>query len=62
MLYFGVDSEGGSNLERSHSSEGINAAFMLIFGYQDLDESGTVNGGDIPYSQNLAYQGLRLTD
>jgi hypothetical protein len=62
MLYFGVDSEGSSSLERSHSAEGINAAFMLIFGYQDIDESGTVNGDDIPYSQNLAYQGLRLTD
>lgn len=62
MLYFGVTSEGGTSLNSSHTSEGINAAFMLIFGYQDLDESGTLTGGDIPYSQNLAYQGLRLSD
>ena len=62
MLYFGVTSEGGTSLNNSHTSEGINAAFMLIFGHQDLDESGTLTVGDIPYSQNLAYQGLRLSD
>ena len=62
MIYFGVSSEGGTSLNASHTAEGINAAFLLIFGFQDIDESGTLTSGDIPYSQNLAYQGLRLSD
>ena len=60
LLYFGVSTNGGSSLQDTHSAAGINAAFLLIFGHQDLDDSGTFNSGDIPYSQNLAYQGLRL--
>ena len=60
MVYFGVNDNGSSVLQETRNSPGINAVFLLIFGYQDIDVSGTYNAGDVPYSQNLAYQGLRL--
>jgi len=61
LLYFGVDDDGSATLQETRNEAGINAVFLLIFGYQDVNENGIYdNPGDPPYSQNLAYQGLRL--
>ncbi len=62
-LYFGLDDyDGGANLESTGNFDGIHAVFLLIFGYQDVNENGIYdNPGDPPYSQNLSFQGLRLT-
>jgi archaellum component FlaF (FlaF/FlaG flagellin family) len=61
LLYFGVDDDGGTDLQASRNTAGINAVFLLIFGHQDTNDNGIYdNPGDPPYSQNLAYQGLRL--
>ncbi len=61
LLYFGVDDDGSATLQETHGTPGINAVFLLIFGHQDVNNNGIYdNPGDPPYSQNLAFQGLRL--
>ena len=61
LLYFGVEDDGSAVLQATRSTAGINAVFLLIFGHQDVNENGIYdNPGDPPYSQNLAFQGLRL--
>ena len=62
LLYFGVDDDGSATLQESRNAPGINAVFLLIFGHQDVNGNGIYDDpGDPPYSQNLAFQGLRLT-
>jgi hypothetical protein len=62
-LYFGLDDfDGSATLESTGNSDGIYAVFLLIFGYQDVNENGIYDLGEPPYSQNLSFQGLRLTD
>jgi len=62
LLYFGVDDDGSATLQETRGTPGINAVFLLIFGHQDVNNNGIYdNPGDLPYSQNLAFQGLRLT-
>ncbi|MCH6586476.1 MAG: hypothetical protein IH792_05565 [Thaumarchaeota archaeon] len=61
MLYFGVEDAGGASLNESHPDTGIIGIYLLTFGYQDVNENGIYdNPGDPPYSQNLAFQALRL--
>jgi len=61
LLYFGVDDDGSTTLQETRNTPGINAVFLLIFGHQDVNDNGIYdNPGDPPYSQNLAFQGLRL--
>ena len=61
LLYFGVEDDGSSILQETRNTPGINAVFLLIFGHEDINNNGIYdNPGDLPYSQNLAYQGLRL--
>ncbi len=61
VIYFGVEDDGSSILQETRDTPGINAVFLLIFGHQDVNDNGIYdNPGDPPYSQNLAFQGLRL--
>ncbi len=61
VLYFGADNPGSSVLQPSHNSPGIISVDVLTFGHQDVNENGSYDDpGDPPYSQNLAFQGLRL--
>ncbi len=67
LIYFGVDDNGSSTLQETRDTPGINAVFLLIFGHQDVNDNGIYDDpvvcgcpGDPPYSQNLAFQGLRL--
>ena len=62
-VYFGVEDNGSSILQETHDTPGINAVFLLIFGHQDVNENQIYdNPVDPPYSQNLAFQGLRLIE
>jgi len=61
ILYFGVDSAGGATLQETHNSADIIAVNLLTFGHEDVNDNGIYdNPGDPPYSQNLAFQALRL--
>jgi len=66
-FYFGVNAAGSTTLETSHFKTGINAVNVLIFGHQDVNDNRSYDDlvvcgcpGDPPYSQNMAFQSLRL--
>jgi len=59
-MYFGTKTVGSGDLEKTHGSTAIVAVFMLIFGVEDIDDSGTKTSGDTPYSQNLPFQAYKI--
>jgi len=62
VLYFGVTAPGGATLETSHDSAASIAVNVLTFGHQDVINPGIYDDpGDPPYSQNMAFQAVRLS-
>lgn len=62
VLYFGSKTAAGSALQ-STDNNGISVSvFVVIFGYEDRDGSGTKNAGDTDYGQTLPFQAYRLHD
>ncbi len=61
VLYFGAVSEGSSTLQTSHNVAGIISVDVLNFGHLDVNGNEIYdNPGDPTYSQNLAFQSIRL--
>jgi len=58
-LYFGATTAGGNTLETSHDNVASIAVNVLTFGHRDV--LGIYDDpGDLPYSQNMAFQAVRL--
>ncbi len=61
VIYFGADVPGSSTLELTHNTASILAVDVLTFAHYDANENKIYdNPGDPPYSQNLAFQAIRL--
>ncbi len=60
-VYFGTKTIGIVDLEKTDSNPAIAAVFVLIFGNEDTNGNGTYQASDQPYSQNLAFQAIRLS-
>ncbi len=61
VIYFGANAAGSATLETTHDSVAIIAVDVLTFGHQDVNENKIYDDpGDPPYSQNLAFQAIRL--
>ncbi len=62
VLYFGATAPGGATLETSHDSVASIAVNVLTFGHRDTNKNMVYDvGPDLPYSQNMAFQAIRLT-
>jgi len=62
VLYFGATVPGGATLETSHDSVASIAVNVLTFGHRDVINPGIYDDpGDPPYSQNMAFQAVRLS-
>jgi len=61
VIYFGANVPGSSTLEITHNTASILAVDLLTFAHYDANENKIYdNPGDPPYSQNLAFQAIRL--
>ena len=61
VLYFGANAAGSATLETTHDSVAIISVDVLTFGHKDENNNGSYDDpGDPPYSQNLAFQAIRL--
>jgi len=61
ILYFGATAWGGATLETSHDDTASIAINVLTFGHRDTNGNMVYDvGPDLPYSQNMAFQAIRL--